>query len=116
MARIGVRGTQMVALAFSLIIQDHAESCPSFKFDRFWSESFARGVTARRLAKEIGGWDGEEAFISGLGCRIGKLALSTGMPDEYEPVLNGSVHEDLRLEDREKTVLAETMSRSASIY
>jgi len=102
-ARIGVRGTQMMALSFSLITQDHEESCPSFKLDRFWSESLARGVAARRLAKEIGGWDGEEAFIAGLVGRIGQLALSTGMPDEYEPVLNGSVHEALPLEGREKT-------------
>lgn len=103
-ARIGVRGTQMMALSFSLITQDQAGGCPSFKFDRFWSESLARGVAARRLAKEVGGWDGEEAFIAGLVGRIGQLALSSGMPDEYEPVLSGSVHEELPLEDREKAV------------
>ncbi len=59
-ARIGVRGTQMMALSFSLISPNQAKSCPSFDFDRFWSESLARGVAARRLSEEIGGWDGEE--------------------------------------------------------
>jgi len=103
-ARIGVRGTQMMALSFSLITQEHAESCPSFEFKTFWSESLARGVAARHVAGEVGGWDGEEAFIAGLVCRIGKLALSTGMPEEYEPVLNGSVHEMLPLEERERLV------------
>lgn len=101
-ARIGVRGTQMMALSFSLITQDHAESCPSFAFPSFWSESLARGVAARKLAGEIGGWDGEEAFISGLVARIGKLALSVGMATEYEPVLSGASGNDLSLEQRER--------------
>ncbi len=103
-ARIGVRGTQMMALSFSLITQEHANSCPSFALDVFWSESLARGVAARRLAREVGGWDPEEAFISGLVCRIGKLALSTGMPEQYEPVLSGAVNGELTLERRERLV------------
>ncbi|MEZ5276152.1 MAG: GGDEF domain-containing protein [Opitutaceae bacterium] len=104
-ARIGIRGTQMMALSFSLITQTHAESCPSFQFEAFWSESLARGVAARRLARDLGGWDSEEAFISGLVCRIGKLALSIGMPEAYEPILSGAVHPEIPLERRERLAL-----------
>ncbi len=38
-ARIGTRGAQLLALSFSLVSQKHTQSCPSFDFNRFWSES-----------------------------------------------------------------------------
>lgn len=83
-ARIGMRGAQMLALSFSLISQKHQQTCPSFSFDRFWSESLARAVAARRLATHLGGQDPEEAFITGLVARIGQLVFATGWPEKYE--------------------------------
>ena len=86
-ARIGTRGAQLLALSFSLVSQRHQQSCPSFDFDRFWSESLARAVAARRLATVRRGWDAEEAFIAGLVLRLGRLALATAVPADYEPLL-----------------------------
>jgi diguanylate cyclase (GGDEF)-like protein len=78
----------MLALSFSLISQKHQQTCPSFSFDRFWSESLARAVAARCLANHIGGQDPEEAFITGLVGRIGQLVFATGWPEKYETVLH----------------------------
>ena len=104
-ARIGMRGTQMIALSFSLVSQKHRTSCPSFNFDSFWSESLGRAVAARSLANHLRGWDPEEAFITGLLARVGQLVFATGTPREYDPVLRGRVHPKLSLEERERKVL-----------
>ncbi|HEY4301181.1 MAG TPA: HDOD domain-containing protein [Candidatus Didemnitutus sp.] len=86
-ARIGTRGAQLLALSFSLVSQRDQKACPSFDFDRFWSESLARAVAARRLAARERGWDREEAFIAGLVLRLGRLVLATAVPVEYEALL-----------------------------
>jgi len=103
-ARIGMRGTQMMALSFSLVSQKHRTSCPTFNFDTFWSESLGRAVAARTLAAHLRGWDPEEAFVTGLLARIGQLVLATGLAQKYDPVLRGLVHPRMSLEDRERTV------------
>jgi len=102
-ARIGMRGAQMMALSFSLVSEKQRDSCPSFHFDRFWSESLARAVGARCISRHLLGWDPEEAFITGLLARIGKLVLATGLAGEYEPVLAGTDGRPLEL--RERTAL-----------
>jgi len=88
-ARIGLRGTQMMALSFTLVSQKHRAACASFAFDRFWSESLGRAVAARCLARHLRGWDPEEAFITGLLARIGQLVFATGAGTRYEAVLSG---------------------------
>lgn len=104
-ARIGMRGAQMMALSFSLVSEKQRESCPSFNFDRFWSESLVRAVAARSLATHLMSWDAEEAFLTGLLCRIGKLACATGMAAVYEPVLRDSAEGGPTLEERERAAL-----------
>lgn len=104
-ARIGMRGTQMMALSFSLVSQKHRTSCPTFNFDTFWSESLGRAVAARTLAAQLKGWDPEEAFVTGLLARIGQLVLATGLALKYDPVLRGLVHPAMPLEQRERAVL-----------
>lgn len=104
-SRIGMRGVQTLALSFSLISQEKRKSCPSFNFDRHWSKSLARAVAARQLAQLAGGWNSDEAFITGLVCTIGQLVFATAMPAEYEPLLRGKIHAGLSLEARETKVL-----------
>ena len=86
-ARIGTRGTQLLALSFSIVSQKHQLSCPSFDFDRFWSQSLARAVACKRLAAFSRQWNPEDAFIAGLVFRIGQLVLAITLPTEYEQVL-----------------------------
>jgi len=103
-ARIGMRGAQMLALSFSLISAEKKNSCPSFDLDRFWSESVARAVAARRLMKNFGRGDPEDAFITALLSRLGQLVYATGLAQKYEPVLDGKQMGDLSLEERERKV------------
>jgi diguanylate cyclase (GGDEF)-like protein len=103
--RIGMRGVQMLALSFSLVSQEHRKSCPSFKFDHHWSRSLAQGVAARQLARVAGGWDADEAFVTGLVCSIGQLVFATAMPAEYEPLLRKASATGPTLEEREQQKL-----------
>lgn len=89
-ARIGTRGAQLLALSFSLVSQKHHQSCPSFNFNLFWSESLARAVASKRLAAINRQWDREEAFITGLMFRIGQLVLATALPKDYELILRAA--------------------------
>lgn len=104
-SRIGMRGVQTLALSFSLISQEKRKSCPSFNFDQHWSKSLARAVAARQLAQLAGGWDPDEAFITGLVSTIGQLVFATALPTEYEPLLRGSSSSELTLAEREIKVL-----------
>ncbi|RME70144.1 MAG: GGDEF domain-containing protein [Verrucomicrobia bacterium] len=101
-SRIGMRGTSMLALSFMLVSQRHRQACPSFDFDAFWSESLARAVAARHLAKTLRGNDPDELFIAGLLLRIGKMVLATAMPAEYDPIVSGAKDaSDLEVRERE---------------
>jgi diguanylate cyclase (GGDEF)-like protein len=101
-ARIGTRGAQLLALSFSLVSQKHHQSCPSFHFGNFWSESLARAVAARQLAALDRKGDPEEAFVCGLILRIGQLVLATAVPADYEPVLRAADGIEGSLEVRER--------------
>jgi len=100
-ARIGTRGTQLLALSFSLISQKQQQSCPSFSPSRFWSESLARAVAARNLARATRQWSPDEAFVTGLVFRLGQLVLATVVPADYEPVLHERPGSTAMLEERE---------------
>ncbi|MEO6996294.1 MAG: GGDEF domain-containing protein [Lacunisphaera sp.] len=104
-ARIGTRGTQLLALSFSILSQKHHQSCPSFNFDRFWSQSLARAVACKRLATFSREWNPEDAFIAGLVFRIGQLVLATALPAEYEQVLKATLGEAGSTEAYERSAL-----------
>jgi len=104
-ARLGTRGAQLLALSFTLVSQKHLQSCPSFSFHRFWSESLARAVAARQLAATSRAWPREEAFITGLVLRLGQLVLATALPAEYEQVLRAGAPGAPALEIRERHAL-----------
>ncbi|MGH8018037.1 MAG: sensor domain-containing diguanylate cyclase, partial [Opitutaceae bacterium] len=104
-ARIGLRGTQMIALSFSLVATGRNECCASFNFDEFWSRSLACALTTRALARWSHNWDADEAFITGLLARIGRLAFATALSKEYESVLNGAVHSDSQLDELERLLI-----------
>lgn len=99
--RIGTRGTQMLALSFSLMSLKQQQACPSFSGPRFWAESLARAVAARNLARATSHWRADEAFISGLVFRFGQLVLATAIPEEYEPVLQEIPNQKRSLARRE---------------
>ncbi len=84
---LGLRTVKLTALGFSLATPDMQPRCPGFDLKRYWSESFATAVVARRLAQHYAGVDREEAFTVALMGGIGRLALACSIPDQYAKVL-----------------------------
>lgn len=105
---IGMRGVKMIALSFSLVSSEVKTSCPSFDHDRFWSQSLACGVAARAIARKTNSHDTGEAFTAGLLARIGQVALATGMPDEYERVLQMAARQSCTSIEAESEILGTT--------
>jgi diguanylate cyclase (GGDEF)-like protein len=79
---LGFNAVRSVALSFSFIHSFKGPDGPSAQgFNELWRTSLASGLAARRLAQELGGWDGEEAFLSGLIADCGTLLMYKKVPE-----------------------------------
>ena len=94
--RLGTKAVCHVALGFSLISGSRAGRCKNFDYDLFWSFSLASAVGARMAAEEFGLADPSEAFTLGLLNNVGKLALASVHPEEYEDVQRMMSEDPLR--------------------
>ena len=97
--RLGSSTVRTLALAFSLISDREAGACRPFDYERYWSLSLARGVGAQVLADHTGVAKPEEAYICGLLCEVGMLALASVHSARYGEILNataGASFDELR--------------------
>lgn len=88
--RVGVQSIRTVVLGFSLISAYSEGACEAFDYGRFWSESLARAVGAKRLSQSIGLAVPAEAYSIGLLSGIGRLALASVHSAEYSKVIGRS--------------------------
>ncbi len=88
---LGRNTVKNLALGMSLLSSHRKSMSKAFDFEQFWSESVARAVAARGLAKQFGGCAPDEAFTVALLSQIGRIALATAFPMEYDDLL-GKVH------------------------
>lgn len=86
--RLGSSTVRTLALAFSLVSEREAGACRPFDYERYWSLSLARGVGAQVLADHTGVAKPEEAYICGLLCEVGMLALASVHSSRYGEILN----------------------------
>jgi diguanylate cyclase (GGDEF)-like protein len=85
--RLGVRSVRNVALGLSLISANRSGGCAMFEYERYWSMSLARGVAAQAISRMRGVGSPPEAYVLGLLCEIGTLALASVHPREYAQLL-----------------------------
>lgn len=90
---LGFQTVRSLALGHSLISSHRTGRCGAFDYDKFWSRSLARAVSARELAAELGGAAPDEAFTVALLSEIGQLALATVFSDAYAELLSSSHHD-----------------------
>lgn len=86
--RLGTKAVCHVALGFSLVSGSRSGRCRGFDYDRFWAFSLASAVAARLISEELRLADPAGAFTLGLLSSVGKLALASVYPEEYEDVQN----------------------------
>lgn len=102
--RLGVRAVRNIALGLSLISAYRSGGCAGFNYDRYWSTSLARAVSAQAISRAARIGAPPEAYILGLLADIGSLALACVYPDEYSRVLSasGSNRQTLRRAERDR--------------
>jgi diguanylate cyclase (GGDEF)-like protein len=84
---LGLHTVKNLAVGFSLLSANRKGASKEFDFERFWSESLGCAVAARNLSDHFGSCAPDEAFTVGLLCRIGRLALATSFPQDYDAAL-----------------------------
>lgn len=84
---LGIRTVKVTALSFSLVTLRTSARCPSFDYDLFWANAAATATGARGFLVSARSEVRDEAFVAGLISRIGKLALATTQPQEYQRLL-----------------------------
>lgn len=85
--RQGITAVRQLALGFSLLDQYRAGVCHAFDYQSYWSHSLLMGLTMQALGDRIRIASTDELFICGLLAQVGKLALATAYPDEYNTIL-----------------------------
>jgi diguanylate cyclase (GGDEF)-like protein len=102
-ARLGLQTVRQLALGFSVVSNCRRNLCKGFDYQKFWSRSLATGLAAQALAHATKSAAPEEAFTCGLLGQIGRLALASVYPHEYDNVLavsEASEEELLELEQQ----------------
>ncbi len=88
--RIGMQTVGQLAIAFSLIGKDGAESCPGFDYSAYWARCLLMAVLARGLGEATRIASPEDLFACALLARIGILGLASVYPDEYAKLLSNN--------------------------
>ena len=105
--RLGIASVRQLALGFSLLDQYRSGRCTAFDYPAYWSHSLLMGLAMQGLGDRVRVAAPDELFICGLLAQIGRLALATAYPAEYDAVLKAwQADASQPLVARERTVLA----------
>ncbi len=85
--RLGFKTVRSVSLGFSLLSGNRVGRCPGFDYDDFWSHSLAAAAASQALSVSRTGIAPSDAFTCALLSGMGRLALASIHPQEYEGVL-----------------------------
>jgi diguanylate cyclase (GGDEF)-like protein len=94
---LGFNAVRSVALSFSFLRSLREGHVPSVDgLNELWRTSLMNALATRRLAQEVGGWDGEEAFLAGLISDCGTLLMYKLVPEYPDLVVSfRNAHADL---------------------
>ena len=85
--RQGIATVHHLALGFSLVDQYREGACKAFDYSGYWSHSLLMALSMQALGTRVHVAAADELFVCGLLAQVGKLALATAYPDEYNRVL-----------------------------
>jgi diguanylate cyclase (GGDEF)-like protein len=100
--QLGLNGTLMLALSFSLAATMHNHADQGFDYRHFWRRSLAAATCARRLGMAVRLRASEELFLAGLLQDIGMLVLDKLNPHFYRKLeSNQADHAAVRVCEQE---------------
>jgi len=85
--RQGMNTVRQLALGFSLLDQYRSGACQAFDYQRYWSHSLLMALGMQALGARVHVAAPDELFVCGLLAQVGKLALATVYPDDYNAIL-----------------------------
>lgn len=83
---LGMNTVRSVALSFSFLSALRRDGSTERRLDDLWRRSLMTALAARRLAADAGGWEREEAFLSGLVAGSGTLLMLDLVPEYLQIV------------------------------
>lgn len=117
---LGLNNVQSLALSFSLVDALRTVRHGAFDWEGFWRRSLLAATATRVIARQLEHHHPEEAFLGGLLCRLGVLALSCTIPEEYDALPHEAAGDYQRLRTLELQALgfthAETGGRLADLW
>jgi len=105
LVRIGIRGTRMLALSFSLIGACNKIGATEFDFPAFWRRSLTTSVAARRIALCSVRHLAEPVFVGALLSDIGCPVLAATFPQQYRAIEKMLVSGQRNLADLESRLM-----------
>ena len=87
---LGLFRVRQIALGFSLIDHYRTGACAAFDYLGYWTASLATGITAQQVSAQAQ-CPPDESFTCGLLSGIGRLALATAFPKEYDVMLRANL-------------------------
>jgi len=85
--RLGLASVRQLTLGFSLLDNYRDGPCKAFNYQDYWSHSLLAAIAMQALGARTRVATPDELFTCGLLAQIGRLALATAYPDEYEAIL-----------------------------
>ena len=86
---LGVEMVKNIIVSLQLFSMFDGVSVQNFSLERLWAHSWLTGVLAKRIAQsEDLGAQADYAFIGGLVHDVGKLVLATGLPTQYQAIID----------------------------
>lgn len=93
---LGLATVRSLALSLQVFSQYDQSGCEGFSLDALASHCWITGVAARRVAREEqkGTSTLDQCFLAGLVHDVGELVLATGLPEEYQNVIQTAKSEN----------------------
>lgn len=105
---MGLRSVTVTLLSLALVEGMKPADAEGLGLEQFWRRSLSTATAARTLAKTSAPALAEDAFIAGLLCDLGILAIWAAARDEYLPVLESARNQGLPLHTLEVKSLGAT--------
>lgn len=84
---LGLNTVRQLALGFSLVSEYRSGRCRAFDYECFWAHSLIKALAMQTIATHVRIAVPEETFLVGLLSGIGRLALASVYPQEYDELL-----------------------------
>ncbi len=114
---LGLRLVKCIAVAVATTGQMKTERCPSFDGERYWQHALIVAFMSRSLCRSMAGADRpdpDDAYLQGLLCDFGVLALAHAIPLEMDQVFRAAEQGPARLHEIEQAQFHATHGEAGS--